>query len=124
MPSDAAGLIIQARDDARADGVCEVAVSGEVDLATADELLEQVQPVIARCDRVALDLSGVSFIDSSGLAALMKLRNVATGRGAEFSLMNLTATTQRLLQITGLLDAFDIASPAGPEADDDQPGRR
>jgi anti-anti-sigma factor len=48
-------------------------LSGELDLATADELLAAIGPAAEGGGDLRLDLSGVSFIDSSGLRGLVQL---------------------------------------------------
>jgi anti-anti-sigma factor len=47
----------------------ELAISGEVDMAVADELLRAATAALRdnSCDNLVLDLSEVTFIDSSGL---------------------------------------------------------
>jgi anti-anti-sigma factor len=51
-------------------------VSGVVDLEGADRLVD----VAAVMSPIRLDLSGVGFMDSMGLSALIRLRNLAGGR--------------------------------------------
>jgi anti-sigma B factor antagonist len=79
--------------------VAYLVVAGEVDLANADEL----RAAVRRCadgggDGVVIDLAGVSFMDSSGLAVLLEAsRDLGPG------LMVVTApgsSVQRLLELT------------------------
>ena len=69
-----------------------VEVRGEIDLATAPELMRVVEagldagPVEVR--RVVIDLSDVGFLDSSGLNALVRLRRLLDGRGIAFRLVS------------------------------------
>src|SRR3954463_4562086 len=51
-----------------------VAASGEIDLSTVGELRVAVTDAASDCDRLRLDLSGVEFIDSTGLGGLLALR--------------------------------------------------
>ena len=55
-----------------------------------------------------LDLSGVSFLDSSGIGTLVELRNVATDTGGGLTLRHPSERTARLLQITALDTVFTI----------------
>lgn len=95
-------------EDTRADGGCVVRLGGEIDLAVADELADVVLGCLDRADDVELDFGEVTFIDSSGLGALVRVRNEATQRGKTLSLVDVGRPTLRLLEITGLRDAFDI----------------
>lgn len=97
-------------ESTRSDGACVVSVVGEMDLAVVAEFLERALACLDRADALALDLDleGVSFIDSSGLGALVRVRKEAADRGKALTLVNVSASTHRLLEITGLQDAFDI----------------
>lgn len=85
-----------------------LSVSGEVDLAVVDELVATVRASLERADGVLLDLRGVSFIDSSGLGALVLVRNEAVAAAKSLSLVHVPASLTRLLQLTGLQDSFDV----------------
>jgi anti-anti-sigma factor len=85
-------------------------MSGEIDLAVSDEVVTTVRSCFSRTEHVELDLTDVSFIDSSGLGALVLLRNEAIEQGKQLTLVNLSPATRRLLRITGLESTFDIRS--------------
>jgi len=86
-----------------------VIVRGEVDLATAPELEVSVRHALEDApDGVVLDLAALSFIDSSGLRALVALSKDAKSRGASLALENLPRHAQRVLELTGLSDWFDL----------------
>jgi anti-sigma B factor antagonist len=81
-----------------------VAVSGEVDLATAPQLEECL---LAHADRnVTVDLAGVSFLDSCGLHALVMARNRLHERGYELRTVNEQDHVRRVLELTGLNQLF------------------
>ena len=61
-------------------------------------------------EAIEIDLNAVSFIDSSGLGALVRVRNEAAAKGKTLSLVNPGHATLRLLELTGLQHAFDIRS--------------
>jgi len=92
------------------DGTCSVSLSGEIDLAVSDDVVTAVRSCFTRAEHVEVDLSEVSFIDSSGLGALVLLRNEAIQQGKQLTLVQVSAATRRLLQITGLESSFDIRS--------------
>jgi anti-anti-sigma factor len=94
---------------ARAGELRTVAVRGEVDLATAAELEAFVRSALDDApDGVVLDLSQLTFIDSSGLRALVALAKDAESRGTTLALRSLPRHAQRVLELTGLGDWFEI----------------
>lgn len=100
--------MVEFRESSRSDGTYVVFVEGDFDLAVVDEFLQRVMACLDRADAVEIDLEAVSFIDSSGLGALVRVRKEATDRGKTVSLVNVSRATHRLLEITGLHHAFDI----------------
>ncbi len=83
------------------DGTGVLMVRGEVDMASAGHLTSAMQRAVSLGVPVAVDLSGVSFMDSSGLHALVRARTAARGV-CPFVVRNPTAQVRRLLAITGL----------------------
>jgi anti-sigma B factor antagonist len=55
-------------------------------------------------ERVTLDLRSVTFVDSSGLGAVIELRNHLLESGRQLVLRNLQPRVERTLVITGLID--------------------
>ena len=90
------------------DGTSRVRLEGEIDLAVKDDLIECVRASLAHAVRVELDFAEVSFIDSSGLGALVLLHKEAGGVGKKLFLMNLSPAIDHLLEITGLHGVFDV----------------
>lgn len=80
-------------------------VSGEIDMATAPELEAFAE---ARGNGLALDLSEVRFIDSSGLRALVKIQEAASS----VVLVSPSPVVRKLLALTAMLDLFDIRDSA------------
>ena len=90
-----------------------ITMSGEVDIATVDQLLAEAYACLEGPAEVCeVDLSGVTFIDSSGLGALVRIRNVAQDQGKQVVLTNVPASVGRLLEVTGLADVFGTRSDA------------
>jgi anti-sigma B factor antagonist len=100
--------VAQFQETVLGDGRCSVRLAGEIDLAVKDDLIQRVRASLARAERVDLDFAEVSFIDSSGLGALVLLRKEAGGVGKKLFLVNLTPATDHLLEITGLHGVFDV----------------
>ncbi len=92
-------------------GAIVVAVSGEVDLAVHDSLLESLQSAIKTADRdgvgkVVVDLSPTSFLDSTGIRVLVKGRDAAIAAGIDFSVTGAGGLVRKVLEVTGVLAAL------------------
>jgi anti-sigma B factor antagonist len=97
---------IDTRSDA--DGRTVVHVSGEIDLQFADELRDAGLKA-ASDSGFAMNLSEVSFIDSSGLAALIEINNAIDLHGhGRLTLMAPSRSVRRILELTGLEPVFAI----------------
>ena len=91
------------------EGVCRVVASGEVDIATVGAILDDARRCLATNPAtVEIDLGGVTFIDSSGLGALVQVRNLANEQGAALVLVSTPHRVRRLLQVSGLDQVFEI----------------
>jgi anti-anti-sigma factor len=76
-----------------------VHVAGELDILTANDLLEGLRPsLLAGSGDLTLDLSGLSFMDSAGLLALLDLSRQLEGRG-RLVLLSPVRSVARLLQL-------------------------
>ena len=100
--------------DVDAEGTTVVRVVGEVDLATAEDLVHVVRPCLLEGERVELDLAALEFIDSTGLGNLVQLRKEAARTGASLTLTNVSASAHRLFEATGLATFFGV-DPDGSE---------
>jgi anti-sigma B factor antagonist len=93
------------------DGTWILAVAGEIDVATSPELRRELHQLADREPAsLVLDLSAVTFIDSSGLGvlvgALKRLRE--EDRGDILVLEGLQEPVRKVFDITGLTDLFRI----------------
>jgi len=88
-------------------------VSGEVDLDSREQFLEALHQTIRRNDGAArVDLSGVTFMDSSGISALIECQQRALDDGSQIVLIEPSDPCRRVIEILGLGDFFVIE--AGP----------
>lgn len=85
-----------------------VDVAGDLDLGTADRLRDAVAAAAGNGDRLALDLSGIGFIDSSGLRVLLEFRQ----SGEAPVLISPSGAVTDLLEMTMMADAFPYAESA------------
>ncbi|MDN5930923.1 MAG: STAS domain-containing protein [Pseudonocardia sp.] len=92
-------------------GQVVIEVGGEVDMLTSPQLraaaLEQFEPA-AGVELVVLALDGVTFLGTSGLAALIEVREIAHSSGVELRLACTARRVLRPLTIAGLIPLFDI----------------
>ncbi|MER7309604.1 anti-sigma factor antagonist [Streptomyces griseoluteus] len=83
-------------------------VTGPVDLANASVLEQTVDEALNHHPTVILDLTGVTFCDSSGLNTLIRLRRRAQHSGGELILAAPPPQMMRMLRITGADSVFTI----------------
>jgi anti-sigma B factor antagonist len=69
-------------------------------------------------DRVIVDMRDVTFVDSTGLGALVGLRKQMLVRGGVVQVRGASLRVQQILTITGLHETFPDASAAAPLSDD------
>jgi len=105
--SDDGGFSVTMTEDA---GHVVAHVQGEVDIATCRRLRDAIEPHLGPGQRIVLDLSEVSFMDSSCLTVLLKARTTLTADGGSLVLRNPSNVARRLLTVTGVADLFDIES--------------
>lgn len=91
------------------DGDHLVEMSGELDLASADEFLAAVDEAAGAASVLLLDLGAVSFMDSTGLGALIKVRNRVVDRGGEVRITATSGAVDRVLDLTGMAEVFGVA---------------
>jgi anti-sigma B factor antagonist len=91
-----------------------VSVYGEVDVATAPSLREQLIGLVSDgSTNLVLDLEGVDFLDSTGLGVIVSALKRARTHGGDLRLVCTQARIRRLFEITGL----DKAVPLLPSLD-------
>lgn len=90
-------------------GAVTVTVVGEVDTFTAPVLRSSLDAQLEQQPReLVIDLSGVQFLGSAGLAVLVETQKSARTRGVELRLVATTRAVTRPLEVTGLIDLFTI----------------
>ena len=89
-------------------GVVIAAFQGEVDLEHSPKAREVLLDCVARGQKVLVDLSGVEYIDSSGVASLVEAFQKAKKNGTGFALVSVNAPALRVLQLARLDKVFVI----------------
>ncbi|WP_028926029.1 STAS domain-containing protein [Pseudonocardia acaciae] len=91
-------------------GTSLLRVAGEVDMLTSPMLRDGVADALALEPRLlVIELDGIEFLGTSGLAALFEARDEASRRGCELRLVCSSRRVLRPLEIAGLIDLFKIA---------------
>jgi anti-sigma B factor antagonist len=90
------------------DGHVIVTLRGELDVFDAAGTAGALAAVTAREPRVIIDLAALEFIDSSGLAALVRARKHARHAGGDVLLAAPQQQVRRVLAVTRLLDVFSV----------------
>ncbi|GAA1787589.1 STAS domain-containing protein [Planosporangium flavigriseum] len=90
-------------------------IHGELDISTAEQLRHAVAPHLAAGGRLVLDLSRVTFCDSTGLAVLVGFHKRLAALGGGLELYAPVQRVQHLLMITGLNRVFPVHA-AGEES--------
>ncbi len=86
-----------------------VFVYGEIDVLTAPRLHETLQEVVAESPRTLLvDLANVTFIDSTGLGALVVAHRHLEERGGKLRLVSVPPPVAQVLEVTGLNSRFEV----------------
>jgi anti-sigma B factor antagonist len=97
-----------------------VTVSGEIDMATGPTLRDNLLGVLARGDhRVVLDLSNVTFMDSSGLGALLGGHRRAQLLDGEIRIAAPSERVLEILRLTNLDRVFDLYLTVAAAAEQD-----
>jgi anti-anti-sigma factor len=91
-----------------ADGEARLAVAGEIDIATVAPLADAMIGIIRdqRPVRLVVDFAEVTFLDSSGVAALVAAWRSASASQTDFTVVNCGPAVLRVLEITGMVQAL------------------
>ncbi|MFD1374551.1 STAS domain-containing protein [Actinoplanes sichuanensis] len=95
--------VFEARTTREADTLV-VALAGECDLRSRDEMTSALLDAVRSSRTVTVDLSDVGFLDSSGLHALVTAHQEALELSGVLYVVNATGTVATVLEITGILE--------------------
>ena len=92
--------------EAKSDGTeATIVIVGEFDMTGTELFWSTVDEVVAtRPESVVLQARGLTFIDSSGLMALVRARDAATAAGVAFRIDQPSPVLRRIAEISGLGD--------------------
>lgn len=94
----------------RSDGAT-LAVRGELDIATAPRLRATVGDLMGQGVRhLEIDLDGVTFIDSTGMGALLWVSNRLGAAGGDLSAVHVHGAPARTLELAGIAAQFPVSA--------------
>jgi len=99
-------LTISRRDER---GTALLTLVGSIDLISRQDLITAGKDALGEGDALSLDMLGVDFMDSMGIGALIELARHAEGLGQPFAITEKSPRVRRVLQATGLDDAWQPA---------------
>ena len=92
------------------DETCVLEIQGDLDIAVSGMLAHELDGLLdLNIPQVAVDLSGVQFMDSSALSALVQAYERARERAQQFVLLRPSPACAKVLNITGLDRVFGVS---------------
>jgi anti-sigma B factor antagonist len=92
------------------DGVEIISLQGKITIGAGDSQLREVitNAVNNGKNKILLDMSQVTTIDSSGIGELVGSYTTVTNRGGKLKLLHLPAKLNELLHVTQLITVFEV----------------
>lgn len=97
-------LSVQVRDEPDA---TVLTVSGELDMASSPRLADAFRGLHLAPRRLIVDLSGLEFIDASGLHVLLQATERTRQAGIRLTVVNASRMVRKLLKLTGTTELLD-----------------
>jgi len=93
----------------KAEGSVTVTVSGDIDMSSSTKMRDALTPLFQNNDKIiVVDLSGVSYIDSSGIATLVEGLQWSRNSNNKFRLAALAPGVKDVFEIARLLTVFEV----------------
>jgi anti-anti-sigma factor len=90
-----------------------VVVNGDLDLPAGDALEALVTPMLGPEAQIEIETTGVDFVDSSGLGALLAISQKATEAGGRIVLRQPSEAVSKILDLTLTTDMFTVEEAGG-----------
>lgn len=88
-----------------------IAPEGDVDMSTSPIFREKLSALLkTRISAVIVDLSRVSYMDSSGIATLVEGLQLSQKKGIKFALVGLTPPVKAAFEVAHLMEVFQVAA--------------
>ncbi|MFI7602785.1 STAS domain-containing protein [Actinoplanes sp. NPDC049681] len=108
--TDGVGMEHPIRSELGEDGIALVTLYGEIDFSNADDVAQAVRDAVDDWapPEIRIDLAEATFIDSTGLGALIEGYRAVTQAESRFVVTNPSPSFRRVLSVTGLCELFGI----------------
>lgn len=93
-----------------------VAPAGELDLSTVPQVQAAMWPPDVDLEAVTLDLSGLTFMDTSGLRLVLEEDRRAKAEGRRLHLVPGPPTVHRVFELAGIADRLPFGASSPPTA--------
>ena len=90
------------------DRVLEVSVEGKLDAITSEEFLQKIEQALTGIDSIEIDCTGLEYISSAGLRALIALSNDLGDEDGAIRLRNVGEQVADVLKLTGTAEIFPV----------------
>jgi anti-anti-sigma factor len=90
------------------DNIQVIAISGRVDVISANDLEIYLNNAINNSSRMVFDLSDTEYISSSGLRVFLAVLKILKAKNGEMRLASLQPVIRNILDISGLSNIFSI----------------
>ena len=91
-----------------------VQLSGRIDVDSSPDLRDRLRALLSEKTMpqtiIVVDLAGVPYIETSGVATLIEALRIARHHQIHFRLQGLSGATLRLFEVTGVLALFDASN--------------
>jgi anti-sigma B factor antagonist len=101
-PAQRLSLRTAVRDDATV-----VECRGRLTMEVSTDFKQQIKEMIPKTRRLVLDLSGITYMDSSGLGAIVGIYVSAKAGRCNLQLVNLSQQIRKLLGMTRVISLFE-----------------
>ncbi|MBO6946528.1 MAG: STAS domain-containing protein [Rhodospirillales bacterium] len=91
-------------------GAIVIAFSGDIDLQTSPDARKALLGLVGKGQPILVDLSGVGYIDSSGVASLVECLQSVKKSGQKLALVSVSEGALRVLQLARLDKVFTICT--------------
>ncbi|MGA9352364.1 MAG: STAS domain-containing protein [Terriglobales bacterium] len=91
---------------------CKVLLNGRINVDSSPDLRDKLVAILSEVPlplTVTVDLTGVSYIETSGIATLVEALRIAGHQKTRLHLQGLTGSVLRLFEVTGVLSLFELA---------------
>jgi len=99
------------------DSINTLILSGEVDLDNSPRARDMMLSIVEKNQDINIDLSGVDYIDSSGVAVLVEAMQLTQKTGKKFSVVNVSSQAMAVLELAHLDKILPISNVMSSDND-------